>query len=68
MGEKTGKGVYESSFESYQGEWKDNKKHGYGIYKNKSTSETYEGEFAQNKPHGKGKINKWNYSYDGEFK
>ena len=45
LGEKDGKGVFDSQYEFYDGEWKDNNKHGKGTYKNKSTNHEYIGEF-----------------------
>lgn len=54
-------------FEEYNGEWKDNCKNGRGIHKNLSTGEVYEGEFERDKPHGKGKLTRWNYSYEGKY-
>ena len=54
-------------FDSYEGEWKDNLKHGEGVYKNNSTGEEHVGSFQKGKPHGKGKCSRWNYSYEGMY-
>lgn len=51
---------------SYIGEWKDNKRHGYGI--DKENNETYTGEFRNDKKEGNG-VYCWstNDRYEGRF-
>lgn len=47
-----GKGSYKHIDGSeYDGDWKDGKRHGYGIFKNKT--HIYEGEWVDDAPHGK---------------
>lgn len=56
-GIKQGKGRFTSSlnFSTYEGEWKDGKKHGFGtiVYKDGAR---YEGNFQNGYKHGKGVI------------
>lgn len=67
LGEKEGEGIFESTVETYSGQWRANCRHGKGLYRNLSTGETYEGDFLVNKPHGVGHLARWNYSYRGTF-
>ena len=49
---QNGKGSYKHIDGSeYDGDWKDGKRHGYGIFKNKN--HIYEGEWVDDAPHGK---------------
>ena len=49
---QNGKGSYKHADGSeYNGDWKDGKRHGYGIFKNKT--HIYEGEWVEDAPHGK---------------
>lgn len=63
-----GKGEYVSKSFQYQGEFKDNKKHGNGTYVWEN-GDRYEGQFVDDRPDGKGK---WSFSsgdtYEGEVK
>ena len=61
-----------ASGSSYDGDWVDNKKHGFGVYK-LSNGEIYVGEWKFGKRHGKG-VNTWGSgsawagdSYDGDW-
>lgn len=74
LGKRTGKGVLTYALESwseyrkeYDGEWKDNMRHGYGkmtwktgdeigANKNMKYLDSYLGQWRDNKPHGKGKM------------
>lgn len=42
-GEKSGQGIFKSDYEEYDGQWKENCKHGQGNYTLKSTNEEYNG-------------------------
>lgn len=63
-----GKGEYMSKAFQYQGEFKENQKHGNGVYVWEN-GDRYEGEFADDRPNGKGK---WSFAsgdtYEGEVK
>lgn len=57
-GKRNGVGLWKSGdndFDSYQGEYVDDKKHGHGIYRWHNGA-TYEGEFREDVKHGKGTI------------
>ena len=67
-------GKYEVEFDHgtiYEGDWKDNKKHGKGkltFYNNGTVSLVYEGDYQNDKIHGKGKIKYPNGEvYEGEW-
>ena len=66
-------GKYEVEFDSgaiYEGDWKDNKKHGKGKYisNNGTTTLVYEGDYQNDVIHGKGKIKYANNAvYEGEW-
>jgi hypothetical protein len=49
------KKLSEITTECYEGEWKDDQRHGIGIYKFPDGS-VYEGEWERNQPHGIGKL------------
>ncbi|QJR09397.1 hypothetical protein DSM104443_00441 [Usitatibacter rugosus] len=63
-----GKGEYVSKAFQYQGEFKDNQKHGTGVYVWEN-GDRYQGEFADDRPSGKGK---WTFAsgdtYEGDVK
>ena len=67
-------GKYEVEFSHgsiYQGDWKDNKKHGKGKFISNNGTKTlvYEGEWEHGNIHGKGKMKYHNNSvYEGEWK
>ena len=66
-------GKYKVEFDHgtiYEGDWKDNKKHGKGklISNNGTTTLVYEGDYQNDKIHGKGKIKYRNDEvYEGEW-
>jgi hypothetical protein len=52
----------------YEGQWKDDKQHGFGKEIWKNGDETYDGEFVNGLKHGKGKFSWIDGSYyEGEF-
>lgn len=53
MAHGTGTGVWDASGGTYNGDWQENKRHGYGVY-NWKDGVRYEGEFRQDKREGKG--------------
>ncbi|MFD2742284.1 MULTISPECIES: PLD nuclease N-terminal domain-containing protein [Sphingobacterium] len=53
MAHGTGTGVWDASGGTYNGDWKENKRDGYGVY-NWKDGVRYEGEFRQDKREGKG--------------
>lgn len=48
--------LYYSNGDSYDGEFLNNMKHGYGILKLDSNKERYEGEFENDRISGRGKL------------
>ena len=55
-GKKEGKGIFEGvNGITYEGDYKGNKKHGFGKIKNTDNSIAYKGEMKDDIPHGKGK-------------
>jgi len=65
---KEGVGTYNHTPHNYTGDWKNNKKHGYGalIY---DGGDRYEGEFSEDERHGHGKfvVAKTGSSYEGSW-
>ena len=62
-----GQGIFTFVYgDIYEGEWKENEKHGHGriTYANGSA---YEGEWKNDKKHGYGKTIEEGYWKDGEF-
>ncbi|WP_166333201.1 MORN repeat-containing protein [Sphingobacterium chungjuense] len=53
MAHGTGTGVWDATGGTYNGDWQQNKRHGYGVY-NWKDGVRYEGEFRQDKREGKG--------------
>lgn len=51
-----GKGRMISRIYDYDGEFVEDQKHGYGIWKHKLTGDVYEGEFVRDVKHGKGHL------------
>ena len=68
-GKRDGHGtyVYDNKFFQYQGEWRDNKKHGMGVF-SMSNGSQYEGEFRDGEMTGQGKRT-WpdGSAYTGDF-
>lgn len=66
----TGKGTLDTPNFTYEGEFKDGKRHGFGIFIDKRQNTTYEGYFLNDKKNGKGTeySNNSNYSYSGDWK
>eukprot|EP00931_Biecheleriopsis_adriatica_P101959 TRINITY_DN76_c0_g2_i1.p1 TRINITY_DN76_c0_g2~~TRINITY_DN76_c0_g2_i1.p1 ORF type:complete len:239 (+),score=49.80 TRINITY_DN76_c0_g2_i1:52-768(+) len=68
---REGKGVFTSPEETYDGEWLDDKQHGFGTH-HWSDGRSYEGEYFRGKFHGKGRM-EWDSGvekmiYEGEYK
>lgn len=68
MANGTGTGIWESTGGVYKGEWRNNQRHGLGVY-TWADGEQYEGEFKEDKREGKGSYT-WpsGERYEGNWK
>lgn len=67
-GRANGSGNYEDMYQSYTGEWKNDRRCGVGTEEWKNKGKKYTGVFVDNKYNGRGKLITEEYVYEGQFK